>query len=195
MEIIIISEALFKENSPVGTNVNIDDWTPYILAVQKLYMRKILGPTLLTELQGQIQAASVLPAPDVNPISPDNRALLIEIAPALAFYSIYQGLPFQWAKIQNKGITAQNSENSKPLEYDDIARLQRKTLEDAEAFAHDLIKYLCDCAAKYPAWSPAPGYGCSDRGFTCCDGRQPLYGSPNDTGIYIPKRRRRQCRY
>jgi hypothetical protein len=156
-------------------------------------MRKILGVTLLAELQAQINAASVTPAPDPNPISADNRALLIELAPALSFYSVYQGLPFQWAKIQNKGITTLDSENSKSLEYTDIAKLQRKTLEDAEAFAHELIKYLCDCAAKYPSWSPAPGYGCADRGFECCDG-SPRYGKPYDTGIYIPKRRG-SCRY
>lgn len=194
MEVIIISEALFKENSPVGTNVNIEDWTPYILAVQKLYMRKILGPALLTELQDQIKAASVTPAPAQNPITPDNRALLIEIAPTLAFYAVYQGLPFQWAKIQNKGITAGKSENSDAVTYTDVAKLQTKTKIDAEAFEDELIKYLCGCAAKYPAWSPAPGYGCSDRGYTCCNGSAPASPARHDTGIFIPKRRG-SCRY
>jgi hypothetical protein len=185
MEVIIISEALFKENSPVGTNVNLEDWTPYILAVQKLYMRKILGPVLLTELQDQIKLAQVIPAPVTNPISPDNRALLIEIAPALAFYSVYQGLPFQWAKIQNKGVTTLKSENSEGISYTDVAKLQTKTKIDAEAFVTDLIKYLCQCADKYPSWSPAPGYGCADKGFECCKGGV----QRNDTGIFIPKRR------
>lgn len=203
MEVIIISEALFKENSPVGTNVNLEDWTPYILAVQKLYMRKILGPALLAELQDQIQQAQEADVGAPNPITADNRALLIEIAPALAFYSVYQGLPFQWAKIQNKGVTILKSENSDGLAYTDVAKLQRKTLEDAEAFAHELIKYLCGCASKYPAWSPAPGYGCSERGLECCDntppgydqhGRPVRYGAPNDTGIFIPKRRG-PCRF
>ena len=187
MEILIISEALFKENSPVGTNVSLEEWTPYILIVQKMYMRKILGDALLTELQTQIKQASVVPTPDPNPITPDNRALLIEIAPALAFYSVYQGLPFQWAKIQNKGITALESENSKTLEYTDVAKLQRKTLEDAESFAHDLIKYLCGNADKYPLWGPSPGYGCADRGINCGEA---TYGKPYDSGIYIPKRRK-----
>lgn len=194
MEILIISEQLFKDNSPVGTNVNIEDWTPYILIAQKMYIRKILGPVLLAELQAEIAAASVLPAPTVNPISADNRALLIEIAPVLAFYSVYQGLPFQWAKIQNKGVTALESDNSKALDYTDIAKLQRKTLEDAESLAHDLIKYLCDCADKYLSWKPAPGYGCADRGLTCCNGSDNRYGKPYDTGIFIPNRRG-SCKY
>lgn len=193
MEVLIISEELFKENSPVGTNVNLEDWAPYILLVQKMYLRKILGVPLLTELQAQIKAATIVPPPAINPITPDNRALLIEIAPALAFYTIYQGLPFQWAKIQNKGITALESENSKAITYEEVAKLQRKTLEDAERLAHDLIAYLCGCASKYPLWSPAPGYGCSDRGLTCCDG-SPTYGKPYDTGIYIP-RQKRPCNY
>jgi hypothetical protein len=191
MEILIISESLFKENSPVGTNVDLEDWKPYILIVQKMYLRKILGPGLLAELQTQIALAAVTPSP--NPICVNNRALLIEIAPALAFYTIYQGLPFQWAKIQNKGITALESENSKALDYTDIAKLQRKTLEDAESLAHDLIKYLCDCSAQYPLWAPAPGYGCADRGLTCGEGGA-RYGKPYDSGIFTPKKRR-PCQY
>lgn len=194
MEVIIISEALFKENSPVGTNVNIDDWTPYILAVQKLYMRKILGPALLTELQDQIKQAAAAAAGDPNPITSDNRALLIEIAPTLAFYAVYQGLPFQWAKIQNKGITAGKSENSDAVTYNDVAKLQTKTKLDAEAFADDLIKYLCKCSTKYPAWSPAPGYGCTDRGYECCNGSATASPARHDTGIFIPKRRG-SCRF
>lgn len=194
MEILIISEDLFKENSPVGTNVNLEDWAPYILIVQKMYLRKILGAPLLIELQAQIKAATEAGPTDPNPITPDNRALLIEIAPALAFYTIYQGLPFQWAKIQNKGITALESENSKALEYQDIAKLQRKTLEDAERLAHDLIAYLCGCASKYPTWAPAPGYGCQDRGLTCCDGSASRYGKPYDSGVYFPNRRG-SCKY
>lgn len=190
MEVLIISETLFKANSPVGRNVNLEDWTSYILIAQKLYLQKILGPALLIELQVQIAAFTT---EEVNTITPENRALLEQIAPTLAFYTIYQGLPFQWAKIQNKGITAEESENSKSLDYTDVAKLQRKTLEDAEALAHILIEYLCGCADKYPLWSPAKGYGCRDRGIDCCDDGA-RYGKPNDTGIHIPKKRR-PCRY
>lgn len=194
MEVLIISEDLFKENSPIGRNVNIEDWTPYILIVQKMYLEKILGPRLLTELQDQIKLATADPAPPVNPITPDNRALIVQIAPALSFYAVYQGLPFQWAKIQNKGITALESENSKALDYTDIAKLQRKTLEDAENLAHRLIEYLCGCSAKYPTWAPANGYGCKDRGLDNCNGEAARYGKPYDSGIYFPKRRG-SCRY
>lgn len=194
MEIIIISEDLFKQNSPVGNNVNLEDWAPYILLVQKMYLKKILGAALLLELQVQIKAATEAGPADPNPITPDNRALLIEIAPTLAFYTIYQGLPFSWAKIQNKGVTALESENSKAVAYDDIARLQRKTLEDAERLAHDLISYLCGCASKYPTWAPYAGYGCADRGLTCCDGSTNRYGKPYDSGVYFPNRRG-SCKY
>lgn len=194
MEILIISEDLFKQNSAVGVNVDLEDWKPFILLSQKLYLRKILGRALLEELQLQIQAATVIPTPVVNPITPDNRALLIEIAPTLSFYSVYLGLPFQWAKIQNKGITALESENSKALDFTDVSKLQRGVNENAEAFAHDLISYLCGCASKYPKWAPAPGYGCADRGLTCCDGSTARYGKPYDSGVFFPERKK-SCKY
>lgn len=194
MEVLIISEELFKENSPVGINVNLEDWQPYILLAQKMYIRKVLGRPLLIELQAQIKAAGDAGEGAPNPITPENRALLIEIAPALAYYAMYLGLPFQWAKIQNKGITAQESENSKALDFTDVSKLQRGVLEHGETFAHELIGYLCGCAAKYPLWSPYPGYGCSDRGYTCCDGSAPKYGKPYESGVFFPKRRG-SCKY
>lgn len=178
----------------MGTNVNLDDWVPYMLLIQKMYIRKILGDALLAELQTQVKAATEAAPDDPNPISQHNRALLIEIAPTIAFYTIYQGLPFQWAKIQNKGLTTEESENSKAVDHNTMAKLQRKTLEDAERCAHDLIDYLCKCAANYPLWAPYKGYGCVDRGFTCCDGSEPRYGKPYDSGVYFPRRRGR-CRY
>lgn len=161
-----------------------------------MYLRKILGDALITELQTQIKAAQTTPPPADNPITPDNRALLIQIAPALAYYGVYQGLPFQWAKIQNKGLTAEKSENSDALAYSDVAKLQTKTFQDAEALARNLIEYLCSCAAKYPKWSPAPGYGCIDHNFDyvhtpgceceMCRSRRPV---PYFAGIHIPKHR------
>lgn len=188
MEIIITTEDLFKENSPVGTNVVLTEWQPYMLIVQKIYMRKILGVPLITELQLQIAAAQVEPTAVPYPITPANKALLNELAPVLAFYTIYQGLPFQWAKIQNKGVTALESENSKALAYEDIAKLRRSTLDDAERLATDLIEYLCRCSAQYPLWAPAKGYGCKDRGIDCGDSERET--KPFQSMIHIPKARK-----
>ncbi len=190
MGIAIISEKLFKENSPVKEDTIINKFIPYILLAQKLHIKDVLGDSLLTELQEQVKAASVDPKPPVNPITPANRALIQEIAPALSFYAVYQGLPFHWAAIVNKGVTILESENSKGVDLKDISTLRKWVKDDAETLTRNLVSYLCKCSSKYPKWSPAEGYGCGGCG--CCQGAkgvQIVY----DTGIFIPKRRKKNC--
>lgn len=181
MEIPIISEDLFKQNSPVTGDTVITEFVPYIVLVQQIYMEPILGLALMTELQDQIKAASVTPPPSVNPITEANQALLLKIAPALSFYAVYQGLPFHWASVVNKGLTIRESENSKGVQINDVAQLRRWIKDDAEAFANRLNSYLCECAAKYPLWAPGKGWGCPNTNCGCEDNTKDY-----DFGIYIP---------
>lgn len=181
MEIALINEELFKAYSPVREDTVITEFVPYILMAQKMYIKPVLGIPLYEELQTQIKAANVTPAPDPNPISPANRALLVELAPALSHYAVYQGLPFQWASIVNKGLTIRESENSKGVDIKDVAQLRRWLKDDAETLLKDLISYLRGCAL-YPLWKPADGCGCGSE-----------IGQANleyDSGIFIPNRRR-----
>lgn len=184
MEIQLINEKLFKENSPIKDDTVIAKFVPYINIAQKMYITPILGQALVEELQTQIKEASVVPAPSTNPITPDNQALIMALAPALSFWAVYQGLPFHWAAIVNKGVTLRESENSGAVGINDIAQLRRWLRDDAQRLSSDLAKYLCSCKAKYTTWAPSSEYGCGGCG---SDGKTP---APFDAGIYIPKRRR-----
>jgi hypothetical protein len=179
MEIALINEELFKENSPIKDDTIISKFVPYISIAQKMYIERILGRPLVEELKDQIKAASVTPAPDPNPISADNQALIVMLAPALSFYAVYQGIPFHWAAIVNKGITVRESENSKAVDIKDIAQLRRWLKDDAEELARDLRNYLTGCFGKYPLWAPTDGQGCEGK----------KESVPYDFGIFIPKRR------
>jgi len=179
MEVALISEELFKEYAPIKGDTIITKFVPYTILAQKMYIRKIIGIPLYNELQTQIKAASVDPAPDPNPISPANQALLIEIAPALAGFAVYQGIPFHWASIVNKGITIRESENSKGIDVNDVSQLRRWLKDDAEQWATYLAEYLKGCAAEYPLYTP-PTSGCG-----CATGNDIF-----ESGIFIPKRRK-----
>lgn len=182
MEIVLINERLFKDNGPIKEDTVITKFVPYINIAQKLYIERILGKPLTEELKKQITAASQKEA-NGEEITPENQALILKIAPALSFYAVYQGLPFHWASIVNKGVTLRNSENSDAVTVNDIAQLRAWVRNDAETLASDLIDYLKSCRELYPLWNPSTGCGCSGS-----DG-----GSDKnvfDAGIYIPKRRR-----
>lgn len=181
MEIAIISADLFKENSPIQYDTVADDFLVGIRLAQKMYIRPLIGIPLYEELQAQIKAASVTPPPDVNPITPANQALLIEIAPVLSHYAVYQGIPFHWAKIINKGITVADSENSKGVAINDIAQLRRWLLDTANTLASQFKDYIGACG-EYPLYKPAD---CGD-----CEPKT----NPLNQGIYIPNRRK-SCKF
>lgn len=181
MEIAIISGDLFKANSPIQYDTVADDFLVYIILAQKMYIKQIIGVPLFEELQAQIALADVTPTPDPYPITPQNQALLIEIAPLLSFYAVYLGLPFHWAKIINKGVTIADSENSKGVTINDIAQLRRWLLDTASMLSTQFTSYLGNCD-EYPLYKPA------DCG-TC----EPI-NKPLNQGIFIPNRRR-PCKF
>lgn len=172
MEILLLSEKLFRENSPIQDNTHLSKFIPYIGLAQKIYLEPILGRALIEELQRQVQSATA-PEGSEESISPANRALLQRIAPVLSFYAVYQGIPFHWASIVNKGITIRESENSRGVALDDLAQLRRWLRDDAEILARALTSYLHSHRAEYPLWRPASG---SDP------------GTSFHSGIFIPAR-------
>lgn len=184
MEMVLINEELFKDNGPIKEDTIITKFVPYINIAQKMYIERILGTPLTNELKDQIKEASKEGATG-DEITPKNQALILKIAPALSFYAVYQGLPFHWASIVNKGITLRNSENSDAVSVNDIAQLRRWIKDDAEELGRDLIEYLCSCKNNYPLWQPGRGCGCGDS----WNNGEGSNVSPFDAGIFIPKRR------
>lgn len=149
----LISEALFKKYSPVKDDTDIKKFTPFVIIAQQLYTDKILGDPLRVELETQIKTGT---------ITPHNRALLEVLAPVVANYAVYQGLPFHWASISNKGLTIRKSENSEAVSVNDVGQLRAWLLNDCIVFQKRFIDYMCKCAKNYPLWSTV-GYcgGCS----------------------------------
>jgi len=149
--IVLINEALFKLHSPVTDNTVITEFIPYLSIAQELYIEPIIGTALSEELKHQIST---------NTLTPENGDLIVKIAPVLSFYTVYQGLPFKWATVLNKGITVRESENSKAVDIKDIAQLRSWLKNDAEVLASQLIDYLCKCRGHYPLWMPSDECAC-----------------------------------
>lgn len=170
MKTAIINEELFQQYCPVKEVTNAPAaFLPYIGIAQKIYVEPILGAPLIDEVQRQIESGD---------ISPEIQSLIRATAPVLAFYTVYQGLPFHWASIVNKGVTIRESENSKGVAINDVAQLRRWLKDDAEVLARDLVDFLTTHRDDYPAWRPESACGCGGEA-----------AKPFDFGIYIPQRR------
>lgn len=172
IQVTLLSEELFKLNSPITKNTDITEFIPYIVHAQKLHIEPILGDLLMAELKLQIES---------DTLTPDNGALILKIAPCLSFYAVYQGLPFHWASIVNKGVTIRESENSKGVDVMDIAQLRRWVADDAQTFKSQLIDFLCKCRSNYPLWNPSG----------CCDDRTNEGSAEKkfESGFYFPSSR------
>lgn len=166
----LINDELFKRHSPITANTDLTEFVPYLSIAQELYIAPLLGESLIGELINQITN---------NTLSDTNSHLIIKIAPALSFYTVYQGLPFHWASIVNKGITIRESENSKGVNINDVAQLRRWIRDDAEIFVQLLIDYLCKQRSDYPLWKPDRDY-CSN-----CDQTNKSFF---DSGFYFPRK-------
>lgn len=154
-EIVLITEKLLKDHSPITNNVDIKDIVPYIGIAQKLHINEILGIALLSELEQQILT---------NSLTPENGDLILKIAPALSYWVCYQALPFHWAKWVNKGVTTLESENSNATSLKEIGQLRQWLKDDAQTLTQQLIDFLCKCKSNYPLWMPEVdcNCGCND---------------------------------
>ena len=149
----IISEELFKQNSPISENVDIKVYTSFFNLVQDMYIEPIIGTPLLDELKEQVLT---------NSLTTHNSTLILKIAPVLSTYTVYQALPFHWASIINKGVTIRESENSKGIDLKDMAQLRTYLENTASLLEQSLIKFLCSCRSNYPSWRPSNANCCND---------------------------------
>jgi hypothetical protein len=173
--ILFITEELLKIYSPITNNVEIVELLPFISFAQTLFIEPILGVPLSEELKGQISD---------DDVSPENADLILKIAPALSFYTVYQSLPFLWSSILNKGITIRNSENSTSIGINDLSQLRLWLKSDAEVFSNQLIDFLCECQDSYPLWRPTHEYLCQK----CKKDSEGSNIKSYDSGIYMKKK-------
>lgn len=162
----LIDEPTLKSNSPITFNTDIETFVPYIHIAQYLYIEPILGELLYSELITQVAEQN---------ISTANQALLVQLAMPLSFWTVYQALPFHWAKIVNKGITIQDSENSNGIDRQDLGQLREWIRSDANTLNQKLTDYLTKCKENYPLFRTETECGSSNR-------------SEYKTGFYFPKK-------
>lgn len=142
---LLINDELLKQFSPIPLDTLTEDFTSFILVSQELYIKPILGDALYNELIEEICD---------NNLSTENSELIIKIAPALSYLTIYSALPFLWAKIMNKGITILNSENSSSINIEDVSQLRDWLFDISNSYLTILKEWLDANKSIYPLYRP-----------------------------------------
>lgn len=144
-ETLLISEELLKLYSPISKNVGIDRIFPFIHLAQPYYIQPILGKPLMEELQEQIEEDN---------LTPENKALVLKIAMPLAMWTAYLAVRGLGYSFTQKGVTKEDSENSKALDEKEMGQYILSLKNQAEMAQELLISYLCNCRDLYPKWRP-----------------------------------------
>lgn len=151
---LIISENYLKEMSIINGNTDMKILTPTIRLCQDKYIKPILGTDLFDEIIGETPTLSAA-----------NQTLMDDfILPAMLHYIICESTPVFKYRYANKGIMVKNSENSQPIDFNEMRWLMDKWKNDAEWYAEQATKFLKENEADYPLY-----YG----GNTTCDKIRP----------------------
>lgn len=178
-ETLIISEELLKLYSPLSKNVDVDKIYPYLHLAQPYFVEPILGDALLTELQHQIEE---------DELTPENKALILKVAPVLAYYATYLAMRSLTYSITEKGLTLEHSENSQTIDRNSLGDYILDIKNQAEMYAEILIKYLCRCALTYPLWRPEEDCHCEKYNFQ--DGSAE---AEKKFTVYFPNKKKGTC--
>lgn len=180
----LINEELLKLHSPISKNVSVDKLVPFLNLAQPYYIEPILGKALTNELITQIES---------NTLTTENKALIIELAPALSLWSTYLAVRALGYSFTEKGATKEHSENSESLNEKEMGQYILSIKNQAEMGQKLLIRYLCECQDLYPLWRPSTPCDCNEY-FT----ESQSSGSTKQTlkfSIYLPydTTRKKQC--
>lgn len=143
---LFISEQYIKDNSPINGNVDDKYIRSTIYMCQKVYILPLLGTALYNELNTEINAGSV---------SADNQTLIEDyLYDTLLYYVLAEGIALFTYKIENKSVVKKTSDNSSPIDSEEVSMLRDMYKDKAEYFAERVTKYLCEYASstRYSAY-------------------------------------------
>lgn len=141
-KVLFLSVDYLRDNTVINGNVDSELLEPYILMAQNIHVEPILGSKLYSEIVTNIASLSV-----------DNKQLMDDyIQPALIQWSLYESLPFINYRLTNKAISTKSSDNSDPIELNELHYLRTAVRDAAEYLSERVTVYLKANPSKYPKY-------------------------------------------
>ena len=138
----MIDEQWVKDNSPIDDNVDTKLLRNAMRTAQDIYIRDLIGSGIYDEVLTQINAST---------LSANNTTLITNyIAPCLLHYIIVEASVPMTFKFMNKSISTRNSDNSNPVDLDQLTKLATHYKDKAEYYGNRLTAYLLENSSTYP---------------------------------------------
>lgn len=172
-----IDEDYIMDNSPIANNADVKVLFPNIIFCQDVFIKPLLGTDLFNAVQTEINAQSYTAR--ITTLLNDHlkkvllNYVLAESAPDFAF---------RW---MNKGIMQKNSENSQPVQPEQLKQVADNYRNRAEIYAQRTTNFLLENTSTYTEYN---------TGNTGVDDIQPISNSFR-TGIWLGDDEDDNCYY
>ena len=139
-----ISTNYLKENTLIEMNVDDSKLTTLIIKCQRIYLQQLLGSSFYDHLSVAVSGSTLTAV--------EESLIRNYVQPMVAEYVVYEALPSLTFKATNKAVVKQNSENSTPIDLDELKFFRASVRDMAEFMGERLSKYLCDNPSLFPEY-------------------------------------------
>ena len=131
---LFTSEQTIKDTTYLDENVDMKLLRDTIELCQDKYILPLIGTGIFNQISTQITSGTV---------SSQNTTLLdTYIQKVLKWWVLYEGVDILTYKFMNKSVVKKNSENSTPIDIEEIRRLMEKFRTNAEMYSQRMTDYL-----------------------------------------------------
>jgi hypothetical protein len=172
-----IDEDYIMDNSPIANNTDVKVLFPNIIYCQDIFIKPLLGTDLFNVIQAEINAQSY--SARVTTLLNDHlKKVLLNYVMAESTNDV----AYRW---MNKGIMQKNSDNSQPVNPEQLKQIQDSYRNRAEVYAQRAKNFLLENLSTYTEYN---------TGNTGIDDIQPI-SNPFKTGIFLGDANDNDCDY
>ncbi|CAB5218351.1 hypothetical protein UFOVP212_21 [uncultured Caudovirales phage] len=144
MKGLFISEAFIKENTPINDNVDDKLLKMAIIEAQELHLLEAIGTGLYNDLNAKIVAGTIA--------GMDLTLMVDYIRPMMKYWVMYEGTPMLLFKFTNKSNSTSTSDNSAPVQYEDMKYSVNQFKAKAQVYTARLARYIEANATSFPLY-------------------------------------------
>ena len=141
-KVLFLSVDYLRDNTVINGDVDSELLEPFIMLAQNVHIETVVGSKLYNSIIADIEADTLT---GVDKDLVDNY-----LQPALVQWSLYEALPFINYKLTNKSIATKNSDNSDPVQLDELHYLRTNVRDVAEYMSERATKFLKNNTDLYP---------------------------------------------
>lgn len=141
--IYFITETWLKQYSPISANVDATSIYPSTVTASDMWVQPVLGTYFYNILLEKYNNQT---------LNIEEEKLVNVIKPAVAWYAAVEapmGLAYQ---IKNKGPQKQSSDNSEPLELNEVEALEQNFEKKASFYLNQVKKYINKYKDNFPEY-------------------------------------------